>query len=303
MTPPVQTVIRLTIFLGGEDRSTRCRSTITRLGRMLNCSDPAGRIHTEVIGAGPRRVVFLHGLMGRGKNFTTIARGLAQTTTSLLVDLPNHGASCWTEDFDYVQMADLVAEELRRDFCKDEPAVVLGHSMGGKVAMLLALRHPDLLAGLIIEDIAPTSSTSSEFEHLLGTLLSVDLTELTSRNDAHAKIKDAIQDARVRGFLLQNLVRDGNDFAWQPNLRMLYDNLPAIVGFPEVTETFEHHPVMWIKGETSDYINDESSVAMRKLFPMTRKIQLRGAGHWVHAEQPEHFIETIDYYIAGRYDA
>ncbi|MDN6173699.1 MAG: alpha/beta hydrolase, partial [Yaniella sp.] len=91
---------------------------------MLNCSDPDARIHTEVMEGGPRRIVFLHGLMGRGKNFTTIAKGLTDTTTSLLVDLPNHGVSCWTEGFDYVEMADLVADELRRDFCKDEPAVV-----------------------------------------------------------------------------------------------------------------------------------------------------------------------------------
>src|SRR5699024_8819913 len=109
---------------------------ISRLGDMLNCSDPAARIHTELIEGGPQRVVFLHGLMGRGKNFTTIAKGLTQTATSLLVDLPNHGASCWTAGFDYVEMADHVANELRRGFCQDEPAVVLGHSMGGKVAML-----------------------------------------------------------------------------------------------------------------------------------------------------------------------
>lgn len=269
---------------------------------MQNCSDPDARIHTEVVEGGSRRVVFLHGLMGRGKNFTTIARGLTDTTTSLLVDLPNHGASCWTKEFDYFEVADLVAEELRRDFCKTEPAVVLGHSLGGKVAMLLALRHPDLIAGLIIEDIAPLDSSASEFEHLLGTLLKLDLQELSSRRDAHAKLKTDIDDTGVRGFLLQNLVRDDkNGFVWEPNLRMLYDNLPTIVGFPEIHETFDDHPVMWIKGENSDYVNDEATVAMRKLFPMTRKIQIRDAGHWVHSEQPKIFTETIDYYIAGRY--
>lgn len=276
---------------------------VTKLVSMLNCSDPAGRIHTEVVEGGSRRVVFLHGLMGRGKNFTRIARGLVETTTSLLVDLPNHGASCWTEDFDYIEIADLVAEELRRDFCKDEPAVILGHSMGGKVAMLLALRHPDLAAGLIIEDIAPLNSSASEFEHLLGTLLKVDLDNLKSRTDAHAEIKEDIDDDNVRGFLLQNLARDGQGgFTWDPNLRMLFDQLPTIVDFPEVNETFDDHPVLWIKGENSDYINDESAVAMRKLFPVTRRIQIRDAGHWVHSEQPQNFTETIDYYIAGRYN-
>lgn len=200
---------------------------------MLNCSDPAAGIHTELIEGGPQRVVFLHGLMGRGKNFTTIAKGMTESTTALLVDLPNHGVSCWTDGFDYVEMADLVADELRRDFCNQEPAVVLGHSMGGKVAMLLALRHPELLAGLIIEDIAPTSSSTSEFKHLLGTLLSkVDLTDITSRREAHAAIKQDIDDAAVRGFLLQNLVRDDNHgFQWEPNIHMLYEHLDTIVGF------------------------------------------------------------------------
>ncbi|MDN5742332.1 MAG: alpha/beta fold hydrolase [Yaniella sp.] len=271
---------------------------------MLNCSDPDARIHTEVMEGGPRRIVFLHGLMGRGKNFTTIAKGLTDTTTSLLVDLPNHGVSCWTEGFDYVEMADLVADELRRDFCKDEPAVVLGHSMGGKVAMLLALRHPELLAGLIIEDIAPTTSSASEFEHLLGTLLSkVQLTDIASRREAHAAIKKDIDDAAVRGFLLQNLTRDDDHgFKWEPNIQMLFDHLDTIVGFPDVEGTFEDHPVLWIKGEHSDYINDASGAIMRELFPMTRRIQIRDAGHWIHAEQPKHFIETLKYYIAGRYD-
>lgn len=272
---------------------------------MLNCSDPAGRIHTEVIDGGDRRVVFLHGLMGRGKNFMTIARGMSETTTSLLVDLPNHGVSCWTEGFDYIEMADLVAEELRADFCQDQPAVVLGHSLGGKVAMLLALRHPDLLAGLIIEDIAPMDTSASEFEHLLGTLLTqVDLSSLNSRTDAHAAIKADIESDTVRGFLLQNLVRDGEGgFKWEPNIQMLFDNLPTIVGFPDTDATFEDHPVLWIKGETSDYINDESDKVMRQLFPITRKIQIRDAGHWIHAEQPKRFIDTISYYVAGRYDS
>src|SRR5690625_1437859 len=286
-----------------EEQAVRLAADLTKLEGMLNCSDPAGRIHTEVVEGGRRRVVFLHGLMGRGKNFTTIARRIQESTTSLLVDLPNHGASCWTDGFDYLHMADLVAEELRRDFCKDEPAVILGHSLGGKVAMLLALRHPDLAAGLIIEDIAPLDSSTSEFEHLLGTLLKLDLDEVSSRTDAHAKLKSDIQEAGVRGFLLQNLVRDGEGgFVWQPNLQMLYDALPTIVGFPEVEETFDDHPVLWVKGENSDYINDEAEVAMRKLFPVTRKIQIRDAGHWVHSEQSKIFTQTIDYYIAGRYE-
>lgn len=270
---------------------------------MALCSEQSGSLHTEVVSGGRRRIVFLHGLMGRGKNFSTIARGIAETTTSLLVDLPNHGASCWTEGFDYIEMADLVADELRSDFCATEPAVILGHSMGGKVAMILALRHPDLVNGLIVEDIAPVSSVgTSEFVHLLGTLLRLDLDALKSRTDAQQKIKTDIDDPRVSGFLLQNLTRTDNGFAWEPNLQMLFDNLDDVMGFPNIDAVYDDVPVMWMKGERSNYINDETEVSMRKLFPMTRKVQIRDSGHWIHSEQPQKFMETVNYYVAGRYN-
>lgn len=111
---------------GCADQFEPTGNGITKVEGMQNCSDSHARVHTELVEGGPRRVVFLHGLMGRGKNFTTIARALTETTTSLLVDIPNHGESCWTDSFDYAELADLVAEELRRDFCQDEPAVILG---------------------------------------------------------------------------------------------------------------------------------------------------------------------------------
>lgn len=238
------------------------------------------------------RVVFLHGLFGRGKNFTRIAQGLEPEVLSLLVDLPNHGRSGWTEHFSYLQLADLVAAHLRSGFAAHGPVDVVGHSMGGKVAMALALRHPDLVRRLVIIDIAPTTADGGrgEFEHLLGSLASVDLTALERRADAGAALKDRIPNDGVRGFLLQNLKRDGEAFVWEPNLVMLRAELETVMSFPDLAEATFTGPVLWLGGERSGYITDADEPAMRELFPKTRRMTMKGAGHWVHSEKP---VETI----------
>ena len=130
------------------------------------------QLHSTLVGdpASETKVVFLHGLFGRGRNFTRIAAGLEPEAQSLMIDLPNHGRSEWTEHFDYAQMADLVAAHLREGLAAAGQVDVVGHSMGGKVAMVLALRHPDLVRRLVVVDISPVSSGGSrgEFQHLLG---------------------------------------------------------------------------------------------------------------------------------------
>lgn len=275
------------------------------------------RLHSTLVGdpAAPHRVVFLHGLFGRGKNFTTIARGLEPEAQSLLVDLPNHGRSEWTERFDYEQLADLVAERLRAGFDAAEPAGspqipgrrdasspersapidVVGHSMGGKVAMVLALRHPDLVRRLVVVDISPVASGSSrgEFTHLLSSLAGLDLDSLEHRTDAHAALRDAISNDTVRGFLLQNLVRTEGGFAWQPNLRLLHDEIETVMGFPDMTGLQFDGPVLWIRGELSDYVTDADAPVMRALFPKVRRTTVKGAGHWVHSQKPDEVIAAL----------
>lgn len=272
-------------------------------------AQPSPQIHSVVLGADPsraqRRVVFLHGLFGRGKNFTTIAQGLAPEAQSLLVDLPNHGQSGWTEHFDYQAMADAVAAHLEDDFAKSGPVDVVGHSMGGKVAMVLALRHPELVRRLVVIDIAPVASSRGEFPHLLHALAALDLSRITSRSDAQAALRDEIPSSTVRGFLLQNLRRgtaaDAHPFEWEPNLALLSTELDQIMGFPaEITAQTEPNapatfdgPVLWIAGERSGYITDEDEPVMRSLFPRVRRMTVRGAGHWVHSEAPQVTIETL----------
>lgn len=254
-------------------------------------------MHSTLVGdaSAERRVVFLHGLFGRGRNFSRIAAGLQPEAQSLLVDLPNHGESEWTEGFDYAEIADLVAAHLRSGFAAAGPVDVVGHSMGGKVAMVLALRHPGLVRRLVIVDISPAASgsTRGEFGHLLSALSDLDLGALERRTDAHEALRAAIPNDTVRGFLLQNLQRGDDGFRWQPNLRLLHDELDAITGFPDITGARFDGPVLWIRGELSGYVTDADAPAMRELFPKTVRMTVRGAGHWVHSQRPDEVIAAL----------
>jgi pimeloyl-ACP methyl ester carboxylesterase len=262
---------------------------------------PSGEpeLHATTVGDQGEWVVFLHGLFGQGRNFNQIARALAPDLRSVLVDLPNHGRSDWTETTDYEDIADVVAAWLRENRGGDLPVHVVGHSMGGKVAMVLALRHPDVVDRLVVVDIAPAGSDGAgEFEHLLDSLATLDLTSLERRADADDLLAEAIEDPRVRGFLLQNLRSHGDGFTWQANLDLLRRELASIAAFPEVETTFDG-PVLWVAGERSDYIRPEHAELMRRLFPRTRALTLKGAGHWVHSEQPEAFVSTLRVFLTA----
>ena len=256
----------------------------------------APALHTTEIGDAGERVVLLHGLFGQGRNFTQVAKALQPELRSILVDLPNHGRSAWTGSVDYVDVADAVATWLRAAY-DGEPVHLVGHSMGGKVAMVLALRHPELIDRLVVVDISPApSGGAGEFEHLLTSLTGLDLDGLERRSDADEQLAGAIPDERVRGFLLQNLRREEGRWRWQADLDLLLRELPTIAGFPEADTTFDH-PVLWMGGERSDYVRPEHEARMRELFPATYTVTVKGAGHWVHSEQPEAFVSALRYFL------
>ncbi|HET8795525.1 MAG TPA: alpha/beta fold hydrolase [Arthrobacter sp.] len=251
-------------------------------------------INTTEVGESGSPIAFLHGLFGQGKNFTQIAKALQPDFRSLLVDLPNHGKSDWTDSFDYIELADLIAEKLRSGIAAQEPVHLVGHSMGGKVAMVLALRHPELVERLVVVDISPVSGGSmGEFEHLLDSLASLRLEKLSRRKDADEALAEAIPQRTVRGFLLQNLRSSDDGFRWQANLELLRDELPAIGGFPTLNADRFEHPVLWVAGQKSPYIKPEHAPVMRELFPRTAQITIKDAGHWVHSERPEVFVSVL----------
>src|SRR3954463_4606309 len=183
------------------------------------------RLAKRTLGEAGPRGVFVHGLFGQGKNWTTIAKGLADGHRVTLVDLPNHGHSPWTDRVDYVDMVELLATELEQ---LGEPVTLVGHSMGGKVAMQLALRRPELLRALVVVDIAPVEypvsggrtddpdEEASPFAGFIAGMRALDLASLRNRNDADEALRDAVPSRMVRSFLLQSLVRDdtGSGDGW-----------------------------------------------------------------------------------------
>lgn len=258
----------------------------------------ASALTTSIVGSGPLKTVFLHGLLGRGKNFTAIAKNLGEGVQTLLVDLPNHGSSYWTGAFDYRQMADLAAEAVA-DYAAGEPVIVMGHSMGGKIAMLLALRHPHLVSKLVVIDIAPGESKGS-FEVLMDSMLALPIDTYTTRGQADTDLARTVPSAGVRAFLLQNLKmsKDGN--SWEPNLVMLRKHLPQIMGWPGAEQQYSG-PVLWVAGGDSPYITEADIEPMRQLFPLVRRSVIRGAGHWVHSEKPQETIYLLRSFL-GKQD-
>jgi pimeloyl-ACP methyl ester carboxylesterase len=266
----------------------------------------SGLFSTQLGSSGPR-VVFLHGLFGQGKNWTAIAKGLSDSARVALVDLPNHGRSPWTDHFSYPEMADQVAELLRAQGGDDQWAVV-GHSMGGKVAMTLALLKPELVERLTVVDVSPVATQQiSEFHTFIRGMQSVDLRTLSGRKDADLQLAAYVSDAAIRSFLLQNLRRDHSSsddgWRWQMNLELLDDNLTEMAGWPELNAQPYGGPVLWVAGARSGYIRRGYTAAMRAHFPRVQLITIKDAGHWVHSEQPQVFLAIIRRFLGLQTDA
>ena len=250
-------------------------------------------LHTTASGERGSQVVFCHGLFGQGRNWSGVAKALSGEHRVLLVDLPQHGRSDWSERFGYLEVADEVAGLLS----PDDPVTLVGHSLGGKVAMVLALRRPDLVERLCVVDIAPVDyGGTTEFDGYVKAMRGLDLPSIQRRADADRALAEEVPDQRVRDFLLQNLRRDAETWRWQANLEVLGAELDEISGWPE--DRLEgaapyEGPVLWIAGERSRYIRPEHTEVMRRWFPHHRRLVVKGAGHWVHSEQPEVFIEVL----------
>ncbi len=261
-----------------------------------------GGLHTLSVGTRGPRVAFLHGLFGQGRNWTQVAKALAGPDGTgarcLLVDLPDHGRSPWTDDFSYEAYAASVAATLA-DAAPGESWVLVGHSLGGKVAMVTTLTHPDLVHSLVVVDIAPKDyGDLDRFVHYMDAMRALPLAELTDRADAEERFARVEPDPTVRGFLLQNLRRRGDTWTWRANLDLLARDAARgtdsrIADFPETGAPAFDGPVMWLVGGESPYVTDEDGEAMRELFPRTRLVTVKGVGHWVHSQAPEVVIETL----------
>ena len=170
--------------------------------------------------------------------------------------------------------------------------ILLGHSMGGKAAMTLALRHPECLRALIVADIAPVRyDHGGEHRTMIDALLAASLKN-QMRLQIDEQVREAIPEASIRNFLLQNLVREESGWRWRLNLVGLRNALPDLMGFPESNSVFTK-PTLFLRGEQSAYVLPEHRVELRRLFPKHQLVTLKNAGHWLHAEQPEAFQATV----------
>jgi esterase len=240
--------------------------------------------------AGPP-VVILHGLLGSARNWSTVARQLGAAHRVFALDLRNHGGAGWADSMTYDEMAEDVRAFMVRQGLP--AATVIGHSMGGKVAMRLALMHGRQVERLIVVDVAPVAYRRS-FAAYIDVLRQLDLSRLARRSDAEAWLGDHVADQGMRGFLLQNLVSVKGGFAWRVNLPTLADNMPELMGFPESPSPEQYGgPTLFLTGGRSDYVRAEHRPAIMRLFPNAQIITIPDAGHWVHAEAPAKFLEVV----------
>ncbi|WP_457353138.1 alpha/beta fold hydrolase [Roseateles sp. P5_D6] len=244
----------------------------------------------ETVGSGPPLLV-LHGLFGSSSNWRGIARQLAATHTVITVDLRNHGASPWADAMGYVEMANDVLQLIDRLGLK-APAV-MGHSMGGKTAMALALRHPQRVGRLLVVDIAPVVYADQQTP-FADAMRGADVIAAVSRAEVQGRLQQAVSDPGVVPFLMQNLVMHNAHFDWRINLMGISAAMPQLCGFPsELLGASYAGPLTVIAGRDSDYVVQLDGAAFRPMFPRVEVQVVEGAGHWVHADQPAAFVACV----------
>ena len=243
-------------------------------------------------------LVILHGLFGSGKNWQSQARRLAGHFQVFTIDLRNHGESFHADEMNYSVMAEDVALLLYRLELSD--CDILGHSMGGKVAMMLALQNPDLVARMIVADIAPVAYFH-HYDDLINPILALPLERIESRAQAEQLLRQNIPEDQLRAFLLQNLVREPAGWRWRVNWKVIQRDMEWLSGFGNLPQDWLIElPSLFIRGEKSDYIGDAEIEIIKHRFSDCRIETISAAGHWLHAEKPEAFNRLlVDFLQAG----
>lgn len=238
-------------------------------------------------------LLIAHGLFGSGRNWGVIARRLADTRDVWAVDMRNHGESPRLPTHSYPDLAADLADVIGHI---GAPADVLGHSMGGKAAMQLALTRPDLVRRLVVADIAPVAYTHDQTRHI-DAMRALDLAGLTTRAEADRRLSALIEDAGLRAFFLQSLdIKAEGGPRWRLNFDVLESEMAKIVGWPGTEGSFDR-PALFLTGAESHYVKPEYRDTIRALFPAARFARIPGAGHWLHAEKPREFEETVRVFL------
>ena len=227
-------------------------------------------------------VMIVHGLYGSGRNWGVIAKRLSDQFFVITVDLRNHGDSPWLDTHNYHVMADELVEVINSLNIKPN---IIGHSMGGKAAMVLALKRPNLVRNLIIADIAPVKYEHDQSQ-FIEAMQKVDLSKVEKRSDATLALSKFVEDKSLQNFFTQSL--DIKAKRWKLNLKVLRSEMSEILSFPKIESEFSGHS-LFLKGEKSDYIKSEHRKLIKSLFTKARFATFKEAGHWLHAEKPREF--------------
>lgn len=243
-------------------------------------------------GDGHPPLLIAHGLYGSGRNWGVIAKRLSDERQVIAVDMRNHGESPWFDSHSYPELAQDLAEVIG---AHGGVADVLGHSMGGKAAMMLALKHPEMVKRLIVADIAPVSYGHDQIQFITA-MRALDLSAVATRSEAAAAMEATVEDPTIRSFLLQSL--DLKNKSWRLNLDVLEAAMPQILSWPETDTPPFSGPAYFLSGGLSHYVLPEHRPQIRKLFPKARFVRIPETGHWLHAEKPREFEATIRAFLA-----
>ncbi len=244
-------------------------------------------------GSGPP-VVLLHGLFGAGRNFGALQRALAPRFRVIALDMRNHGDSPHGADMRYPTQAADVRETLAA--LGVGQAAVIGHSMGGKAAMALSLRHPDVVGRLMVSDIAPVVYRHAIAERVAA-MRAIPLTPALTRREADAALAGVESRPDVRAFLLQNL-RFGQAPRWRVGLDEIAAAVPDLEGWVDLPGMYDG-PTVFVTGAQSDYVLPEHRGVIRRLFPNAKFVAVKNAGHWVHADNPAGFLSVVEAFLAA----
>jgi pimeloyl-ACP methyl ester carboxylesterase len=250
-------------------------------------------LNHKIFGQGDPLII-MHGLFGTLDNWQTLAKRLAEQYMVVIIDLRNHGRSPHVPSHTYQDMSADLAHFMESNWMYH--ASIVGHSMGGKVAMQFASDYPDMVDKLVVVDIAPKDYRGGH-ELILEALETLDLSKIQSRTEAEEHLLQYIPEFSVRQFLLKNLSRTPADvYEWKMNLPVLIKHYQDILKNVDIEQPFEG-PTLFIRGAESKYIQDSDKDLLHQLYPNARLETIAGAGHWVHAEQPEAFYQTLSLFL------
>ena len=239
-------------------------------------------------------LILLHGLFGSSANWMGITRRLAPHWHIIIPDLRNHGRSPHADTMSYPSMVDDVINLMDR--LEISTASMIGHSMGGKLAMTLALNHGERVDKLVVADVAPVNY-EHRFDAIFNGLQAIELSKLSDRQEADQILAEHFDNQELRQYLLQNLVKQSEGWSWRFNLAGLKKEIETITGVPDMAGNSFPGEVLFIYGGNSSYVKEEYLPVIRTLFPFARLRMLAGAGHWVYAEQPEQFSQAVTTFL------